>query len=293
MKIVQMHNSTDSQMMGYLLVTKQGRLIAVDGGTEGDTEAFVELVHHFGGYIDLWILTHPHSDHAGVFWSLVDAPVSIAVNCVCYSPAPAGFVAVEDSGREDIPRFREAVKRCRYPVRILEAGDRFVWDQVEIEILRVADPGCRKDYVNNLSVVFKVTEKLQGSGKRHMAGGTEQAFFTMIFLGDLGWTQGDELLKCCGSRPGLLRADAVQMAHHGQWGVEENVYRAIGPRWCFWPTPDWLWTNTPRGETPGSGSWRTLETREWMEGLQACSVTSLEEHVVFDTMDKTVRKLAL
>ena len=36
MKIIQMHNSTPSQMMGFLLVTDGGKLIAVDGGTEGD-----------------------------------------------------------------------------------------------------------------------------------------------------------------------------------------------------------------------------------------------------------------
>ncbi len=183
-------------MMGYLLVTEQGRMIAVDGGTEGDTRAFVELVQHFGGYIDLWILTHPHSDHVGVFWSLMDTPVG----------------------------------HCGYPVRILTPGDLFIQDQVEIEILRVADARCRKDYINNLSVVFKVTEKFKENAKRRIPGETEkQSPFTMIFLGDLGWTQGDRLLECCSDRPGILRADAVQMAHHGQWGVEENVYQAIGP----------------------------------------------------------------
>lgn len=36
MKIIQLHNSTPSQMMGFLLVTDGGKLIAVDGGTEGD-----------------------------------------------------------------------------------------------------------------------------------------------------------------------------------------------------------------------------------------------------------------
>lgn len=295
MKIIQMHNSTESQMMGYLLVTEQGRMIAVDGGTEGDTRAFVELVQHFGGYIDLWILTHPHSDHVGVFWSLMDTPAPIAVDCVCYSPAPAGFDTVEDTDRKgDIKRFQEAVGHCGYPVRILTPGDLFIQDQVEIEILRVADARCRKDYINNLSVVFKVTEKFKENAKRRIPGETEkQSPFTMIFLGDLGWTQGDRLLECCSDRPGILRADAVQMAHHGQWGVEENVYQAIGPRWSFWPTPDWLWTNTPKGAEHGSGPWRTLETRGWMERLGACPVTSLESHTIFDTGDETVRKLVL
>lgn len=44
MKIVQMHNSTSSQMMGYLLVTESGKLVAIDGGTRGDAAEFQRLV---------------------------------------------------------------------------------------------------------------------------------------------------------------------------------------------------------------------------------------------------------
>ena len=33
------------------------------------------------------------------------------------------------------------------------------------------------------------------------------------------------------------------MAHHGQDGVEMDVYRVIKPEICLWPTPDWLWDN--------------------------------------------------
>ena len=60
------------------------------------------------------------------------------------------------------------------------------------------------------------------------------------------------------------------MAHHGQWGVNFNMYKLIMPKICLWPTPDWLWNND-NGEGYGTGPWRTLETRGWMEqlGVQA------------------------
>jgi len=52
------------------------------------------------------------------------------------------------------------------------------------------------------------------------------------------------------------------MAHHGNTGVNENVYQAIHPKYGLWPTPIWLWTNND-----GTGPYTTLETRQWMEDL--------------------------
>ena len=36
MKIIHMHNSTPSQMMGMIIITGNGSVIAIDGGTPGD-----------------------------------------------------------------------------------------------------------------------------------------------------------------------------------------------------------------------------------------------------------------
>lgn len=74
MKIIQLHNSTISQMMGYLLITDHGKVIAVDGGTEGDAPEFKRLVRENGGHIDLWFLTHPHHDHHDVFVNFSETP---------------------------------------------------------------------------------------------------------------------------------------------------------------------------------------------------------------------------
>ena len=63
-----------------------------------------------------------------------------------------------------------------------------------------------------------------------------------------------------------LRADYVQMSHHGQNGVDEAFYQAVRPTCCLWPTPRWQWENDA-GEGPETGPWRTREVREWMEKL--------------------------
>ena len=274
MKIIQMHNSTPSQMMGFLLVTDGGKLIAVDGGTEGDAPEFKRLVREHGGHIDFWFLTHPHHDHHDVFVTLSEHPeADITADLVCYSPAPADFMVLDkDQTINDIIRFRSALQITPYPVHILKAGESFETDNVRIDVLRVVNESLKEDFINNLSIVFRITEHLPG-----------EKTFKMIFLGDLGRQGGEELLASYAEDRSALKADAVQMAHHGQNGVELPVYEAIAPRYAFWPTPDWLWTNTPHGWRAGSGPWKTLEVRAWMERLGAEPITSLQEHAIFDT----------
>jgi beta-lactamase superfamily II metal-dependent hydrolase len=267
-----MHSTTISQMMGYLLITENGKVIAVDGGTKGDAGEFKRLICQYGSHIDLWILTHPHSDHMGVFWELVEHPTDITVDCICYSLAEENFIAVEGNIRNDIPYFRDMLERSQYPMRVVKVNDTFWIDNLTIEILRVVNSAVKKDYINNLSVVFKVTEEISAARR-----------FTMMFLGDMGETGGEELLGAYAEKLSVLKADAVQMAHHGQCGVGLPVYQAIAPKWAFWPTPDWLWTNTPEGCAPGSGPWKTLEVRAWMDELGARPVTCTEKHVEFDS----------
>lgn len=277
MYIIQMHNSTESQMMGYFLITDNKKVIAVDGGTRGDSEEFLRLVHEYGrNHINLWILTHPHSDHVGVFWDVLEKKRKVEVDMICYSPAGKGFVAKEKEARTDLDYFNQSIKNCTYPLHIIRTGERFKLDNVTIEILRTANPEIKYDWMNNLSVVFRVTEKLR-----------DEKYFSMIFLGDLGEGGGEELLRMYGKKDGLygLKADAVQMAHHGQDGVKNEVYWAIQPKWAFWPTPDWLWSNTPRGEAQGTGPWKTLQVRSEMEKMGAHPINSFEKNTIFKTSE--------
>lgn len=80
-----------------------------------------------------------------------------------------------------------------------------------------------------------------------------------------------------------MRSTAVQMAHHGQSGVVKDVYKAIAPKFAFWPTPDWLWNNTSDPDKPGQGPWETLNVRRWMDKLKAINITSFDETAIFDS----------
>ena len=87
---------------------------------------------------------------------------------------------------------------------------------------------------------------------------------SILFLADLGYEGGEKLLKSKYARK--LPSDYVQMAHHGQGGVSEAFYKKVDPKYCLWPTPQWLWNND-QGKGTGTGPWQTLEVRGWMENL--------------------------
>ncbi len=95
--------------------------------------------------------------------------------------------------------------------------------------------------VNNSSVVFKF----------YLNG------VSILVLGDLGPEGGQLLMN--EHTPAELKSDIVQMSHHGQYGVNRDVYAAINPQIALWPCPQWLWDNDNGGGI-GSGDWKTLET---------------------------------
>ena len=58
------------------------------------------------------------------------------------------------------------------------------------------------------------------------------------------------------------------MAHHGQAGVDFDVYRAVMPTHCLWCTPTWLWDNMGEGGYD-TGPFKTVVVRGWMSSLRS------------------------
>ena len=102
---------------------------------------------------------------------------------------------------------------------------------------------------------------------------------SILFLADTGVESGEKLLQ---EQKEKLKADIVQMAHHGQAGVTEEVYQAIDPKICLWPTPDWLWDNN-LGEGYNTAPYKTITTREWIEKLK------VEQNIIAKDGDITIQ----
>ncbi len=246
----QLPGQTPTQMNSYVIRSPGGKLIVLDGGTAGDAAYLKRFLVEQGGVVDVWFLTHPHSDHVMAFAKILGDPGSIVVREV-YASMPDEKWVRECANKVDVVEYQEFLRDARKANRTiteLRLGQEIQIDGIRIEVLGVKNPEIRRNAINNSSVVLRFSD-----GRK-----------SVLFLSDLGVEGGNKLLS--GPYRNRLHCDYVQMAHHGQNGVSEAFYKVVNPRYCLWPTPRWLWDND-MGKGKGSGRWKTLEVRAWMEKL--------------------------
>ncbi len=235
--------------MSYVIRTDGGKIIVVDGGWAREAAYMRSFLAPLGNKVDAWFISHPHDDHAGVLFDILKNPAGIKIEKLYQSSLPpewynkwevdcipfsdSYYAAVRDSKVKDIE---------------VQTGMKFIIDGVKFEILGIRNLEITNNPYNNQSIVFKVSDSTK----------------SVLFLGDLGVDGGKKLLA--GPYGSQLQADYVQMAHHGQRGVDEAFYKAVSPKYCLWPTPKWLWNNDS-GKGPNSGTWDTMQNRDWIEKL--------------------------
>ena len=258
---------TSQFMMSFVLVTKEDNVIVIDGGRPAD----MPLLKQYVGdrHIAAWILTHAHNDHIS---GLVDeyeknGAEDFDIGTVYYNFPPYEIIEnhdVEDYAyyctelNEMLPAFNAVLPKFREKTHVVKQGESIDIDEVHIDFLYTYHPGLTANLMNDSSLVFKVTTPDK----------------TVLFLGDLGPDGGDILFR---ESRHLLKADIVQMAHHGHMNVSMEVYAAIAPKACMWCCADWLY-NEP--EVPAYLSdveklrkmgrirmYGTAVTRKWMEQL--------------------------
>ena len=259
-----------SQMMSFLITTKSGKLIAVDGGTATETEHLKAAIKKKGGVVSAWLVTHPHSDHVGAMTEILKegAASGVTVENVYYNFAPIEwYFANEEYRAQMVADCMEALSAlspsARHPN--IRKGEVIEVDDVKIRVMN--EPYLfQTNAINNSSVAFRV----EMNGKR------------ILFLGDMGVPAGNSFLNEYRGEMGELKADIVEMAHHGEQGVDEKVYQAIQPNICLWCCPGWLWDND-NGGGQNSGPWKTLEVRGWMRSL------GVKTHVIEKDGDQVLR----
>ena len=240
-----------SQMMGYLLKTKTGETIVIDGGTSADAKYLVDLIKkHCDGKIDAWFLTHAHSDHCNALCEILEGKTDpVEVKSLYYNFPEQEWLDKNEAGcASETARIFEGLKHYE-GARAAKINEVFDFGPVTIKALNDFDPAITRNAINNSSICFRIDV----AGK------------SILILGDLGVEGGERLIKMQGKE--VLDCDVVQMAHHGQNGVAKSFYEVATPTICLWPTPDWLWDNQPPGKGPDSGPWKTLQTRAWMNEL--------------------------
>lgn len=246
----QLPSQSGGQMNSYVLKTVHGRVIVIDGGYDIDAAYLKGFLAALGNNVDIWFISHQHLDHIDALTAILKNPGDLKIDKIYGSMLDEQWVkAHEPEHLKTTVDFNAALRKAEKQVTELTLGQVINIDGVTFEIIGIKNPEIIGNGINNSSVVMKVRDNQK----------------SVLFLGDLGVGGGRKLMK--GPYRHRLGADYVQMAHHGQGGVDEDFYKAVNPKYCIWPTPLWLWDNNSGGKGKGSGPWHTLEVRAWMNKL--------------------------
>ncbi len=264
-----MLEETSRFMMSFVIETEENNVIIVDGGREEDMPLLKKYVN--GRRVKAWILTHPHHDHISGFVSEIKKNCcrDFEIDTVYYNFPDYEYLMSKADAlpnrdyfinelNEMLPDF-DSVKDCfSDKAHIVKQGEEITVDDLRIEFLFVGHDGLYSNLMNDYSLVFK----LHSANK------------TVLFLGDLGPEGGDVLFRESHDK---LKADVVQMAHHGHMNVSMEVYEAISPEACLWCAPRWLYDEpmippylSDSEKLSRNGRIRmygTALTRRWMDAL--------------------------
>lgn len=254
-------STTGAQNLSIVIKSPHGKLIVIDGGWEADADKLSSLILQQGGKVDAWLITHPHEDHVGALCAILhDSSRKIKIDKIyCSLATPDWYRQVSPTGAGIADQLLSAFTKL--PVGTVTnnigRGTEINIDDINIRVLNNRGVYTYNG-VNNSSLVYKI----RVSGQ------------SILILGDLAYDGGKDLIKSCTAAE--LKSDIVQMAHHGQQGVDQDAYALIAPTTCLWPSPAWLWNNDNGGGV-GSGPWGTLKTRAWMDALGVKDNRSLKD----------------
>lgn len=249
----QLAGVTGYQMMSYVIVTSDHKTVIIDGGYQSDFEYLAGYIEKHTGSrrVDAWILTHPHDDHASALIEMVQKhPDALDVGTYYYNFPDASYIdkyCYDKSESIWIKLFNSIEPLIAAKTVTPHEGDRITVGALEIDVLHEPDTSVTSNVVNNASLLLKM----------------RLGEHTLLITGDLGVEGGNEALSKYRAE---LKSDVVEMAHHGQNGVDFSFYEAVKPDICLWPTPQWLWDNNA-GNGYDTHSWKTIVVRGWMERL--------------------------
>ena len=247
--LAQLAPSTESQMCGYVL--SDGEItIVFDGGTKGDAGEVVDEVKKLSNddTVDAWFITHYHEDHTGALAQILSEPdAMIKIEKVYCNFPSSDLIQLYDPDCYSEYQTIETALEYAPVVDVPVEGNEFQIGEFTVFVLQSPDASITTNFGNNSSTIYKVE--------------TDES--SILILGDAGIEAGDRLLNGP-YKAKIKNIDYLQMAHHGQNGVSEEVYRYINPRNCLWPTPAWLWDAS-------EDEYKTRETRRWMDSMNVAN----------------------
>ena len=271
-------STTGMQTLSMIVQNTAGEIYIIDGGFDStiwggnDAKLIYDIVSELSGENDKvikgWFFTHPHNDHFGFFADFIKNYGSeVTIDTIYYSWSEDAswykqYTETPDVDINLVTAFKNAIPADTNVVEP-KTGDLFNFGSFSFKILyspannNYPFTGNEAYNFNNLSLVIKMTT----------------AEKSILFLGDAGVGAGEWLLENCTAED--LKADVVQMAHHGQAGVNQAVYQAIDPDVALWNCDEAVYNNA-------SGRLQTLVVRGWMEELGTTNYISKDGIYIFN-----------
>ena len=249
------------QMMGYVYRLND-KLIVIDGGTKEDYFSLLDIVKNNGSVIDLLIVTHCHQDHIGALVPLIRNK-EITIKEIIYDFPPLESIKqilATSWEYEIVLDFIQAVKERKIKTSIPELNKIYQLGDFQYVFLKLGN--LQNNDINDSSMIFKLISPSK----------------SIMFLGDISPTYSEYFASKYEGSNGL-KADYVQLAHHGQAGGSYKLYSLIKPKYAFWNAPRWLYENDA-GNGKGTGPYKSNITKKWLEDLNIKSLFAFDKTLI-------------
>ena len=250
--------------MAYIMRMCDGKFVLIDSnwGEYEEPEHLLEILNEQNTLpgkpvIAAWFFTHAHPDHYLGFIRLCQRHADeFTVEKICYNFPFEGRCP----GSGTPQAFADAVaSRTEAQVIAPKTGDRYDFAGTVFEVLYTWEDLGEEPIpnINNSSLVMRMT----------------MGNYTVMWLGDAQKQAAENILSRF--TPEQLKADIMQVAHHGYTGGSDALYRAIDPEILIWPIPEFRYK-----EMLG---WPTNVYFNESEKLRATFISGLDD----DTLDMT------
>lgn len=222
--------------MSYCVTLRDGTFLMIDGGLDDAEDA--ERLYAFlraqtpeneKPVVRTWFITHTHPDHTRLAEDFMERYrrdvdlLETVYNFPDFAKIPVLRESAEGNLRE-VERFEATVREC-YPGAAhfdCRAGDVLCYPGVRVTTLMTHEDvyPIPINSSNHTSSVWRFDFE---SGRSFMC------------LADLTTETCERLVRTYSAA--YLKADVMQVVHHGLLGGHIDLYRAIDPDICLWPSP--------------------------------------------------------
>ena len=246
----------------FILKTKSGKLVVMDGGRAVDAEKLLETLERISGgkkpVVEAWFLSHLHTDHFAALLEIIRKPElreRVTIKNFYYNLLVEKYFNTFPPPKNDTwanirKEFIESDKLTGANNIVVNTGDKIVVDEFTFDIIHA--PYYKDMYDMNMNDSTVVIRLDYNNGEQ-----------SIMFLGDAEYVCSNDMTE---NFPEKLKSDIVQVGHHGCGNVSKKCYATIGADVYLWPTCQRNWYGD-NSEGPHTHNIGVLRTRTYMKEI--------------------------